>query len=100
MKRKDWARSPPTTRNIPELGISESIPLTEYFPFRVRTPNGARETTSEPRGRHATGLLIPVSAPLLPNTQLGNRARVMVPVVVKRFHYTPRRITHLKRFPK
>ena len=23
MKRKDWARSPPTTRNIPELGISE-----------------------------------------------------------------------------
>ena len=38
MKRKDGARSPPTTRNIPELGISESIPLTEYFPFRVRTP--------------------------------------------------------------
>ena len=38
MKRKDWARSPPTTRNIPELGISDSIPLTEYFPFRSRTP--------------------------------------------------------------
>ncbi|MBV8273963.1 MAG: hypothetical protein JO170_01720 [Verrucomicrobia bacterium] len=27
-----------TTRDIPELGISESISLTEYFPFRVRTP--------------------------------------------------------------
>ena len=27
-----------TTRNIPELGISDSIPLTEYFPFRARTP--------------------------------------------------------------
>jgi hypothetical protein len=26
------------TRNIQELGISESIPLTEYFPFRARTP--------------------------------------------------------------
>ena len=38
MKHKDWARSPPTTRNIPELGISDSIPLTEYFPFRARTP--------------------------------------------------------------
>ena len=38
MKRKHGARSPPTTRNIPELGISESIPLTEYFPFRVLTP--------------------------------------------------------------
>jgi len=25
--------------------------------------------TSEPRGRHATGLFIPVSAPLLPNTR-------------------------------
>jgi hypothetical protein len=24
MKRKDRARSPPTTRNIPELGISEN----------------------------------------------------------------------------
>ena len=35
MKHKDWARSPPTTRNIPELGISECIPLTEYIPFRV-----------------------------------------------------------------
>jgi hypothetical protein len=31
MKRKNGARSPPTTRNIPELGISESIPLTEYY---------------------------------------------------------------------
>jgi hypothetical protein len=38
MKRKDRARSPPTTRNIPELGISESIPLTEYFPFPELTP--------------------------------------------------------------
>jgi hypothetical protein len=38
MKRKDWARSPPTTRNIPELGISE-IPLTEYFPFLEVSPN-------------------------------------------------------------
>ena len=28
----------PTTRNIPELGILESIPLTEYCPFRERTP--------------------------------------------------------------
>ena len=37
MKRKDWARSPPITPNIPELGISECIPLTEYFPFRART---------------------------------------------------------------
>jgi hypothetical protein len=29
-----------TTRNIPELelGISDSIPLTEYFPFRALTP--------------------------------------------------------------
>jgi hypothetical protein len=26
------------TQNIPELGIWGSIPLTEYFPFRVRTP--------------------------------------------------------------
>jgi len=25
MKHKDWARSPPTTRNISELGISEKI---------------------------------------------------------------------------
>ena len=24
MKHKDWARSPPTTRNISELGISEN----------------------------------------------------------------------------
>jgi len=38
MKRKDWARSPPTTRNIPELGIWESIPLTEYFPFLEVSP--------------------------------------------------------------
>ena len=30
-------RQGPTTRNIPELGISESIPLTEYRPFRART---------------------------------------------------------------
>jgi hypothetical protein len=41
MKRKDWARSPPTTRHIPELGISESIPLTEYCPFRAVTPRSA-----------------------------------------------------------
>src|ERR1700751_5552067 len=31
MKSKDGARAPPTTRNIPELGISCSIPLTEYY---------------------------------------------------------------------
>jgi hypothetical protein len=31
MKCKDGARAPPTTRNIPELGISCSIPLTEYY---------------------------------------------------------------------
>jgi hypothetical protein len=32
------------TRNIPELGTSESIPLTEYFPFRVLTPNSQNNT--------------------------------------------------------
>src|SRR4029077_17397543 len=31
-----------TTRNIPELGISESIPLTEYIPFPGRTPKTMR----------------------------------------------------------
>ena len=30
MKHKPRARPPPTTRNIPELGISTGIPLTEY----------------------------------------------------------------------
>ena len=39
------------TRNIPELGISESIPLTEYFPFRARTPS------REPRERNALLML-------------------------------------------
>jgi hypothetical protein len=30
MKHEPRARPPPTTRNIPELGISTGIPLTEY----------------------------------------------------------------------
>jgi hypothetical protein len=34
-------RHEPTTRNIQELGISSSIPLTEYSPFRERIPNCA-----------------------------------------------------------
>ena len=34
MKRKDWARSPPTTRNIGKYSV------TEYFPFREVTPIG------------------------------------------------------------
>jgi hypothetical protein len=49
MKRKNRARSPPTTRNIPELGISESIPLTEYFPFPELTPLSARLPTTNIR---------------------------------------------------
>jgi hypothetical protein len=51
MKRKDRARSPPTTRNIPELGISESIPLTEYFLFPELTRIRATSCTrGEARG--------------------------------------------------
>jgi hypothetical protein len=36
MKHEPRARPPPTTRNIPELGISTGIPLTEY---RLDVPN-------------------------------------------------------------
>jgi hypothetical protein len=39
--------------NIPELGISESIPLTEYFPFRVLTPNSQNNTDTL---KHQNGL--------------------------------------------
>ena len=48
MKHKDWARSPPTTRNISELGISDSIPLTEYIPFRACTPKRANGPIRSP----------------------------------------------------
>ncbi len=38
MSLKHRTRSPPTTRNIPELGISLDIPLTEYRGFGRTTP--------------------------------------------------------------
>jgi len=39
--RGDFAPYRTLFSDIPELGISDSIPLTEYFPFRARTPASA-----------------------------------------------------------
>src|ERR1700751_3628465 len=47
------SHSTAATWNIPELGISESIPLTEYFPFRVLTPNSQNNTDTL---KHQNGL--------------------------------------------
>ena len=56
MKHKPRARPPPTTRNIPELGISTGIPLAEYRLDVVSTRTGRER---EIPGGHAAFLACP-----------------------------------------
>ena len=88
MKRKHAARSPPTTRNIPELGISECIPLTEYFPFRVNDPEGTLDKMNY-RVLGKTGLTISEVGRALPVPKSAKGGVVFQPKLPKELANVP-----------